>query len=217
MVGGLSDDDARALLRLGDHRAAWTSSVRDRIVAETRGNPLALLELPRGLTPAELAGGFGLPDARPLASRIEQSFLRRLEALPAETRRLLLVAAAEPVGDVDAAVARGRAARDRRRRGGAGRGGGPDRARRPGAVPPSARALGGLPRGDRRSDRQAVHRALAEATDPELDPDRRAWHRAHARRGPDEEVAGELERSADRAQAAAASPPPRRSWSARPS
>ena len=74
--------------------------MRDRIVAETRGNPLALLELPRGLTPAELAGGFALPDASPLASQIEQSFLRQLQPLPVETRRLLLTAAAEPVGDV---------------------------------------------------------------------------------------------------------------------
>ena len=73
--------------------------VRDRIVAETRGNPLALLELPRGLTPAELAGGFGLPGAAPLSGRIEESFRRRLEALPAGTRRLLLVAAADPAGD----------------------------------------------------------------------------------------------------------------------
>ena len=86
----------------------WTSAwpgrldeqVRDRIVAESRGNPLALLELPRGLTPAELAGGFELPDATPLASQIEQSFLRQLESLPDETRLLLLTAAAEPVGDV---------------------------------------------------------------------------------------------------------------------
>ena len=74
--------------------------VRDRIVAEARGNPLALLELPRGLTPAELAGGFGLPDAGPLAGRIEQSFLRRVESLPPDSQRLVLTAAAEPVGDV---------------------------------------------------------------------------------------------------------------------
>ncbi|NUR92861.1 MAG: ATP-binding protein, partial [Nonomuraea sp.] len=92
-VGRLSDADARALLdsvtpgRLDDR-------VRDRIVAETQGNPLALLELPRGLTPAELAGGFARPDARPLASQIEQSFLRRVHALPPATQRLLLVAAA---------------------------------------------------------------------------------------------------------------------------
>ena len=98
-VGGLSSGDARALLdsvtpgRLDER-------VRDRIVAETRGNPLALLELPRGLSAAELAGGFGLPGAPPLASRIEQSFLRRLQPLPGQTRRLLLAAAAEPIGDV---------------------------------------------------------------------------------------------------------------------
>ena len=99
MVGGLSDGDARALL---DSAIAGRldERVRDRIVAETRGNPLALLELPRGLTPAELAGGFALPDASPLASQIEQSFLRQLQPLPVETRRLLLTAAAEPVGDV---------------------------------------------------------------------------------------------------------------------
>ncbi len=99
VVEGLHDGDAHALLdsivpgRLDD-------GVRDRIIAETRGNPLALLELPRGLTAAQLAGGFGRPDARPLASRIEQSFLRRLESLPAETQTLLLVAAAEPLGDM---------------------------------------------------------------------------------------------------------------------
>ena len=186
----------------------WTSAipgrlderVRDRIVAETRGNPLALLELPRGLTPAELAGGFGLPDARPLASRIEQSFLRRLESLPAETQRLLLVAAAEPVGDVDAAVARGRAARDRGRRGGAGRGRRADRARRPGAVPPSAGALGGLPGGGAarppggasragRGDRSASSIPIGA---PGIAPTRRP--------GPTRTVAAELERSADRAQ-----------------
>ena len=95
----------------------WTTStpgriderVRDRIIAETRGNPLALLELPRGLTAAELAGGFGRPDAQPLASRIEQSFVRRLETLPAETQMLLLTAASEPVGDVTLLLASGRA------------------------------------------------------------------------------------------------------------
>ncbi|MGH3164669.1 MAG: AAA family ATPase, partial [Trebonia sp.] len=98
-VGGLRDGDARALLdsvipgRLDER-------VRDRIVAETGGNPLALLELPRGLSSAELAGGFGLPDALPLVSRIERSFLRRLQSLPAATRRLVLAGAAEPTGDV---------------------------------------------------------------------------------------------------------------------
>src|SRR4051812_12696010 len=97
-VEGLSTGDARALLSsaLG---VPLDERVRERIVAETRGNPLALLELPRGLTPAELAGGFGLPDAPGLSGRIEDSFRRRCAGLPAETQRLLLVAAADPVGD----------------------------------------------------------------------------------------------------------------------
>ncbi|MER6176109.1 AAA family ATPase [Streptosporangium sp. NPDC001681] len=198
-VGRLSDSDARALLdsvtpgRLDER-------VRDRIVAETQGNPLALLELPRGLTPAELAGGFGRPDARPLAGQIEQSFLRRVRSLPAETQLLLLIAAAEPVGDVTlltrAAVRLGIEA----------------------AAASPAEAAGLITIGTRvrfrhplvRSaayqvaapqDRQNVHRALADATDPRSDPDRRAWHLANATAGPDETVAVELERSADRAQA----------------
>src|SRR6202022_4099709 len=98
VVEGLRNGDARALLALV-LRVPLDERVRERIVAETRGNPLALLELPRGLTPAELAGGFGFPDAPALSGRIEDSFRRRLEGLPAETQRLLLVAAAEPVGD----------------------------------------------------------------------------------------------------------------------
>src|SRR6185312_5505802 len=98
LVDGLGDADARALLT-GALAGPLDAQVTDRLVAETRGNPLALLELPHGLTPAELAGGFVLPDAMPLSGRIEQSFRRRLDALPAEPRRLLLVAAAEPVGD----------------------------------------------------------------------------------------------------------------------
>ncbi|MGP3919782.1 AAA family ATPase [Nonomuraea sp. 10N515B] len=198
-VGRLSDSDARALLdsvipgRLDER-------VRDRIVAETRGNPLALLELPRGLTPAELAGGFGRPDARPLASQIEQSFLRRIRSLPAETQQLLLIAAAEPVGDVTVLT---RAAELM----------GIDVA----AASP-AEAAGLITMGTRvrfrhplvrsaayrvaaSQDRQSVHRALADATDPQSDPDRRAWHLAGATAGPDETVAAELERSADRAQA----------------
>ena len=147
-VQGLADDDARALLAAA-LPGALDERIRDRIVAETRGNPLALIELPRGLTPAELAGGFGLPDAGPLSGRIEQSFLRRFESLPPGSQRLLLTAAAEPVGDVDAVVAGGRATRDRSRRRRAGRGGRADRARRPGALPPSAGALGGVPGGTR--------------------------------------------------------------------
>ena len=98
-IRGLRVRDARALLESAVP-GRLDERIRDRIVAETRGNPLALLELPRGLTAAELAGGFVRPDARPLAGRIEQSFLRRIESLPVATQRLLLVAAAEPVGDV---------------------------------------------------------------------------------------------------------------------
>src|SRR4029077_15698587 len=89
VVGGLSDADARALLD-SVTPGRLDELVRDRIVAESNGNPLALLELPKGLTAAELAGGFGRPDARPVANRIEQSFLRRVRALPVETQRLLL-------------------------------------------------------------------------------------------------------------------------------
>jgi DNA-binding CsgD family transcriptional regulator len=198
VVAGLSDADARTLLdsvvpgRLDER-------VRDRIVAETRGNPLALVELPRGLTAAELAGGFGRPDVRPLASRIEQSFRRQLESLPTETQRLLLLAAAEPVGDVtllwsaaerlgigaDAAVPAEAA--------GLIELGARVRFRHP-LVRAAAYRAAAVP------DRRRVHRALAEATDPGTDPDRRAWHRAQAAVGPDEAVAGELERSAARAE-----------------
>ncbi|TYB57185.1 AAA family ATPase [Nonomuraea sp. PA05] len=199
LIRGLRDDDARALLdsvvpgRLDER-------VRDRIVAETRGNPLALLELPRGLTAADLAGGFGRPDARPLASQIEQHFLGRIEALPDETQRLLLVAAAEPVGDVSLLrrvaerLGIGPAAASAAEAAGLIEFGTRTRFRHP-LVRSAAYRAAGL------EARQDVHRALAEATDPESDPDRRAWHRAHAAVEPDEAVAGELERSADRAQA----------------
>jgi DNA-binding CsgD family transcriptional regulator len=198
VVQGLRDADARELLG-SVVRWPLDERVRDRIVAETRGNPLALLELPRGRSPAELAGGFGLPDVPPLSARLEATFLRRVEILPEETRLLLLVAAAEPVGD-PALVWRA--------------------ARRLGLgieADDSAGAAGLLEIGGRvvfrhplvRSavyraapvpQRQKVHAALAEVTDAEVDPDRRAWHRAQATSGPDEEVAAELERSAGRAQ-----------------
>ncbi|GAA2215053.1 LuxR family transcriptional regulator [Nonomuraea monospora] len=199
VVRGLRDDDARALLdsvvpgRLDER-------VRDRIVAETRGNPLALLELPRGLTATDLAGGFGRPDARPLASQIEQHFLRRIEALPDDTRLLLLVAAAEPVGDVSLLrrvadrLGIGPVAAAAAEAAGLIEFGTRTRFRHP-LVRSAAYRAAGL------EARQDVHRALAEATDPESDPDRRAWHRAHAAVEPDEVVAGELEASADRAQA----------------
>jgi DNA-binding CsgD family transcriptional regulator len=199
VVEGLHNGDARALL---GSVISWPldQRVRDRFVAETRGNPLALLELPRGFTPAELAGGFALPVATPLAGRIEQSFRRRLQELPAETQRLLLVAAAEPVGDrlllwraaellgigADAAAPADAAELIEL--------GAQVRFRHP--LVRSAIYGSASPR-----DRHEVHRALAQATDPQVDPDRRAWHRAHAAVGPDEDVASELENSASRAQA----------------
>jgi DNA-binding CsgD family transcriptional regulator len=195
-VRGLPDKDARALLRSAV-RFGLDEQVLDRIVAETNGNPLALLELPHGLGPAQLAGGFGLAGAVP--ARIEQGFRERLEALPADTRSLLLVAAAESAGDP---VLLWRAA---------GRLGIPD------SAAAAARADGLLQIGARvrfrhplvRSavysatslpERRAAHLALAEVTDRDRDPDRRAWHLAAAA-GPDEGVAAELERSAGRAQA----------------
>ena len=144
-VRGLTDADARALLESAIH-VQLDERVRSRIVAETRGNPLALLELPRAMTPAELAGGYGVPEAMPMASRIEQGFRRRLESLPPETRRLLLTAAAEPVGDATL-VWRAAERLGIGRRGGGGRlGSGTARDRRARPVPASARALGGLPR-----------------------------------------------------------------------
>ena len=196
-VEGVGDDDARALLASGISGPLDTR-VRDRVVAETRGNPLALLELPLGLTPAELAGGFGLPDRGPLSGRIERSFLRRFESLPPDSRQLLLIAAAEPTGDVPLlwrAAERlgiGADALTPAEAGGLMELGARARFRHP--LVRSAIYRAAPPH-----ERQAVHRALAEATDPEADPDRRAWHRAHAAAGLDEAVAGELERSAGRA------------------
>jgi DNA-binding CsgD family transcriptional regulator len=198
LVDGLGDGDAGSLLvsALG---VPLDERVRERIVAETHGNPLALLELPRGLTAAELAGGFGFSVAGPLPGRIEQSFQRRIGELPSETRRLLLVAAAEPVGDpvlvwrAAEQLGIGIEAADAAESEGLLEVGAGVRFRHP--LVRSAVYRAASPR-----ERQAVHRALAEATDPEVDPDRRAWHRAQATRGPDEEVASKLERSAGRAQ-----------------
>jgi DNA-binding CsgD family transcriptional regulator len=199
VVHGLRHDDARELLA-SVIRGPLDELVGERIVAETRGNPLAMLELPQGLTPAELAGGFGLGGTLSLSGRIEESFQRRLEALPAETQRLLLVAAAEPVGDpvlvwraatrIGVSVEAG----DPAAVAGLLEFGGRVRFRHPLMRSAVYRAA---PPGDRRR----VHHALAEATDPKADPDRRAWHRAHATPGPDDDVAAELERSAGRAHA----------------
>ncbi|HTE60112.1 MAG TPA: LuxR C-terminal-related transcriptional regulator [Solirubrobacteraceae bacterium] len=198
-VTPLGHRDARALLE-SVLPARLDDAVLERIVVETRGNPLALIELPRGLTPAQLAGGFGLPAAVPLSASIEESFTRRLARLPHDARRLLLVAAADPVGD-PALVWRA-----------AKRLGIPEMAaetvqaedlltltprvvfRHP-LVRSAVYGAAGL------RERREIHRALAEATDPETDPDRRVWHRAQAEPGPDEDVAAELERSAARAQA----------------
>jgi DNA-binding CsgD family transcriptional regulator len=198
VVHDLGDREARALLGsvLPDR---LDERVVDRIVAETHGNPLALLELPRGLTPAQLAGGFGLPVSTPLAGRIEESFRRRLVRLPSPSRHLLLVAAAEPTGDpvlvwraaellgiaesaADPVEAEGLLELDA------------------GMVfrhPLVRSAVYGAASPD---ERRQAHHALAEATDPAVDPDRRAWHRAQAASRPDEDVAVELERSAGRAQ-----------------
>jgi DNA-binding CsgD family transcriptional regulator len=197
VVEGLRTGDAHALLR-SVLRVPLDERVRERIVAETRGNPLALLELPRGSTPAELAGGFGLPDAPGLSGRIEDSFRRRFAALPADTRRLLLVAAAEPVGDPMLVwQAAGRLGIEVQAA-----------AETDGLLTIGVRVTFRHPlvrsavyRAASPEERQAVHRALADATDPEVDPDRRAWHLAAAALGPDEDVASELERSAGRAQA----------------
>ncbi|MDW5593143.1 AAA family ATPase [Conexibacter stalactiti] len=196
-VGGLADPDARALLESAVPGRVDTR-VRDRILAETRGNPLALLELPRGLTPAQLAGGFGLPDARPLSSRIEQSFLERVRALSPDTQRLLLAAAAEPLGDANLLW------RAADRLGIGTEASGPAEAA--GLIVFRAHARFTHPlvrsavyRGAEPRERRDVHAALAESTDPELDPDGRAWHHAHATATPDEAVAAELVRSADRA------------------
>jgi DNA-binding CsgD family transcriptional regulator len=198
-VRGLPDQHARALLDSAV-RVRLDEQVRDRIVAETNGNPLALLELPRGLSPAQLAGGFGLVGAQAVPARIEQGFRKRLEALPAGTRSLMLVAAAEPVGDpVLVLRAAGRlgiaaSAAEAASADGLLEIGTRVRFRHP-LVRSAVYSSVSLP------DRRAAHQALAEVSDRDRDPDRRAWHLAAAAPGPDEEVAVELERSAGRAQA----------------
>ena len=198
VIEGLAAEEAQLLLN-ATIPGPLDERVKAQILAETRGNPLALIELPRGLTPAELAGGFGLLEAPRLASRIEQTFLKRVRALPPDTQRLLLTAAAEPLGDsrllwqaagqLGIGVDAGRPAEAA------------------GLIELGLRVRFSHPlvrsavyRAADPGDRRDVHQALAEATDPVLDPDRRAWHRAHAAATPDEAVAAELARSADRAQ-----------------
>jgi DNA-binding CsgD family transcriptional regulator len=198
-ITGLREDAARTLLESA-LPGPIDPRVRDLIVAETRGNPLALLELPRGLPPARLAGGFGLPGGAPLTSQIEDSFIRRLKALPGQTQRLLQLAAADPSGDrllvwraadrlgIDAR-ADAPAVED-----GLVEFGVQIRFRHPLARSAAYRSAG-------YDERRRLHAALADATDPQADPDRRAWHRAAASAGADEAVAVELEQSADRARA----------------
>jgi DNA-binding CsgD family transcriptional regulator len=195
----LSKRDGLALL-LENLQGPLDAAVCQRIVAESHGNPLALLELPRTWSGSDLAGGFGLPDGLSTTGRIEQSYERRLRGLPAATQLLVLAAAAEPIGDpallqraaegleidmaaVDAAADAGLLTVGRRVK----------------FAHPLVRSS--AYRFAAATDRHRVHRALAEATDVERDPDRRAWHLARAASGPDEDVASELERSASRAQA----------------
>ena len=199
VVGGLREDDARALLNSA-LTGPLDARVRDRIVAEAHGNPLALLELPRGWTGAELAGGFGLLGAVPLSSSIEESFRRRIDILPAETQRLLVLAAAEPTGDpVLVWRAAGRLGVGAEAAGPAIEAGLAEFGVRVRFRHPLVRSA--AYRSAPAQERQLAHATLAEVTDRAIDPDRRAWHRAEAAPGPDEDVAGELERSAGRAQA----------------
>ena len=198
-VMGLREADACALLESA-LVGTLDSRVKELIIAEAHGNPLALLELPRGLTPEQLAGGFWLPGATPLADRIEEGFRQQLDALPGPSRRLLQVAAAEPSGDqlmVWRAAARlgiPAEAADPLTRTGLVRFGARVRFRHP--LARLAAYHSASP-----EERRRVHAALADVSDTISDPDRLAWHRAAAAREPDEDVAAELERSATRAQA----------------
>lgn len=195
----LGDADAQALVA-ATIPGRIDERVRDRIIAEAHGNPLALLVLPRAWSPAALAGGYGLPDGMSVVGSIEESFRLRLAPLPELSKRLLLLAAADPAGDpiliqdaanklgipIDAA-------------GPAMAAGLLDQTPAIRFHHPVVRSV--VYRDALPADRQLVHAALAEATVAERDPDRRAWHRAAAAAGPDEGVAVELEGSAGRAQA----------------
>src|SRR5580692_6057798 len=198
VVEGLAEDYARKLLESA-LPGPLDARVRDQIIADTNGNPLALLELPRGLTPAQLAGGFGLTSAVPLDGRIEENFARQLETLPAQTQRLVQLAAADPSGDpvlvwrAAGRLAIGAGAAGPAMEAGLAEFGARVRFRHP-LVRSAAYRSASV------QTRRELHGALAEVTDPAIDPDRRAWHRAQAAPGPDEEVAAELEQSAGRAQ-----------------
>ncbi len=198
-VRGLSRTDARMLLE-AVLPSPLDTRVLERVVAETGGNPLALLELPRGLSPTQLAGGFGLPAAVPLHAGIEDRFVRWFAALPADARRLVLLAAADPTGDaalVWRAAERlgiGETAALAAESDGMLTFAGAVTFRHPLVRSAVYRAAGP-------EERSEVHRAIAASIDPDVDPDRRAWHRAQGATMPDEDIAAELERSAARAQA----------------
>ncbi|GAA2419057.1 ATP-binding protein [Nonomuraea africana] len=198
-LDGLADQHAHELLATA-LTGPLDTRVRDQIVAETRGNPLALLELPRTMSREEMAGGFGFPGTAPLSGRIEESFARQLDALPGDTRLLICLTSAEPSGDAkliwQAAGLLGishMAARPATESGLA------DFGQRISFRHPLLRRA--AYQSATAEQRRAVHRALAESTDPVADPDRRAWHRAQSTDGPDEDAAADLERSASRAQA----------------
>jgi DNA-binding CsgD family transcriptional regulator len=196
-VSPLGDRDARQVLS-STMPGRLDEQVQQRIIAESRGNPLALIELPLALRPAELAGGFGVPDLQRTSLPVERSFLRRLQSLSQESQLLVLAAAAEPVGDVQVLMRTADVL-------------GVDiDALRPvqaeGLLEVGARVRFRHPlvrstvyQAASPETRRRVHRALAAATDAATDADRRAWHRAHAADGPDDDVAAELERSASRA------------------
>jgi DNA-binding CsgD family transcriptional regulator len=197
-VEPLDRRDSRALLE-GVLPAPLDERVLERIVVETRGNPLALLEMPRGLTAAQLAGGFGLPPALPVSTGIEESFTRRLASLPEDARRLALVAAADPVGD-PALVGRAAASLGIEEAAAVTLESESILAFTPQVAFRHPLVRSAVYRTATAEARREVHGALARATDPDLDPDRRAWHRAQATVAPDEDVAAELEHSAGRAQ-----------------
>ena len=197
-VRGLRAGDARALLG-SVLRFLLDDTVRDRLVAETHGNPLALIELPRGLTATQLAGGFGLIGAAAVSGKVQASFEGRLEGLPQDTRALLLLASAEPIGDP---LLLWRAAEELGIGMSAAAAAEADGLLSVGAVVSFRHPLvrSAVYRSASVAERRAAHLALAQATDPVADPDRRAWHLAAAAEGPDERVALELEHSAGRAQ-----------------
>jgi len=198
VLEGLSDDEARALLcSVTPFALDW--EVEDRIIAEARGNPSSLLELPRSLSPGQVAGGYALPRSVAVTRHVEDCFRHRLQQLPADTRGLLIVAAAEPLGN-PAVVLRaaetlgfGAAAAAPQEWDGLLKIGAKVVFRHP-FVRSSVYHAASM------AERRRAHSALAAATDAVSDPDRRAWHLSEASTGPDERVASELERSAGRAQ-----------------